>query len=82
MYDIPTVLAEQRLGGGTYAQLLGQLLAAAHRNPGALGGEALYVVLLLLEQALGYEHGHGNDCVCPVSLNFLSSAAWMFPQIA
>ena len=60
VYDMAPVLAEESLRGGAYAQPLGQLLTAANRHPGALGGETLYVVLLLLEQALGYEHGHGN----------------------
>ena len=55
--DVLIVLAEQGLGGGADAVALLQLLAAAVGHPGALGGEALHVVLLLLEQALGDEHG-------------------------
>ena len=51
------VLAEQRLGGGADAHALLQLLAAAIGDPGALGGKALHVVLLLLEQGLGNQHG-------------------------
>ncbi len=55
--DVLVVLAEQGLGGGTDAVALLQLLAAAVGDPGALGGEALHMVLLLLEQGLGDEHG-------------------------
>lgn len=57
------VVAEEGLGGGPDAQALGQLLAAAYSDPGALGGKALHMVLLLLEQALGDEHGHGDVLV-------------------
>ena len=57
------VLAEERLAGGADAQPLGQLLAAADGDPGALGREARDVVLLLLQQALGYEHGHADVLV-------------------
>ena len=56
--DIFIVLAEQRLTGGPDAVALLQLLAAAAGDPGALGSEALHVVLLLLQQALGNQHGH------------------------
>ena len=56
--DVPVVLAEQGLAGGPDAQPLLQLLAAAGGHPGALGGKALHVVLLLLEEALGDQHGH------------------------
>ena len=55
--DGPEVLAEQGLGGGADAAPLLQLLRAPHGDPGALGGKALHVVLLLLEQGLGDEHG-------------------------
>ena len=55
--DVFVVLAEQSLGGGTDAVFFLQLLAATQGHPGALGGEALHVVLLLLEQTLGDEHG-------------------------
>ena len=54
--DVGVVLAEERLGGGPDAQPVLQLLAAAHGDPGALGGEALHVVLLFLEQALRDQH--------------------------
>ena len=49
MDDIGEVLAEQGLGGGTHAQALLQLLAAAEGDPSHLGSEALYVILLLLQ---------------------------------
>ena len=52
------VLAEERLRGRTHAQPLGQLLLAAHSYPRNLGSKALNVVLLLLEERLGNEHGH------------------------
>ena len=52
------VLAEQSLAGGAHKQALGQLLAAALGDHGALGGKALHVVLFLLQQAFGDEHGH------------------------
>ena len=55
--DVGIVLAEQGLRGGPDAVALLQLLRAAVGHPGALGGEALHVVLLLLEQALGDQHG-------------------------
>ena len=55
--DVLIVLTEQGLGGGADAVALLQLLAAAVGDPGALGGEALHVVLFLLEQALRDEHG-------------------------
>ena len=57
------VLAEERLGRRAHAQALRQLLAAAHRDPRALGREALNVVLLLLQQALGDQHRHGHVLV-------------------
>ena len=52
------VVAEQRLGSGTDAVALLQLLVAAHGHPGALGSEALHMVFLLLQQALRNQHGH------------------------
>ena len=52
------VVAEQRLTGGPHAEPLLQLLGAADRHPGALGGEALDMVLLLLQQALGDKQRH------------------------
>ena len=61
--DVLVVLAEQGLAGGADAVALLQLLTAAAGDPGALGGEALHVVLLLLQQALGDEHGHGHILV-------------------
>ena len=63
VYNMAPVVAEEGLGGGPDAQALGQLLAAAYSDPGALGGKALHMVLLLLEQALGDEHGHGDVLV-------------------
>ena len=61
--DVFVVFAEQGLAGGADAVAFLQLLTAAIGDPGALGGEALHVVLLLLQQALGNEHGHGNVLV-------------------
>ena len=52
------MLAEQCLGGGPDGVALLQLFAAAHGDPCALGGEAFHMVLLLLQQALGNQHGH------------------------
>ena len=57
MDDVSVVLTEEGLGGGADAEAVLQLLAAAHGDPGALGGEALHVVLLLLEQGLGDQNG-------------------------
>ena len=56
--DILEMLAEQGLGGGADAVALLQLLAAAGGDPGALGSKALHMILLLLQQALGDQHGH------------------------
>ena len=56
--DVGIVLAEQRFAGGAHAQALLQLFLAAHGDPCHLGGEALYVVLFLLQQAFRDEHGH------------------------
>ena len=58
MYDICVVLAEERFGGGAHAEAFLQLFAAAVSYPGNLGSEALNVVFLLVEKALGNEHGH------------------------
>ena len=57
------MIAEQRLGGGADAQALRQLLAAADRDPCALRRKALDVILFLLQQAFGDEHGHGHVLV-------------------
>ena len=57
---IGPVVTEQGLRRGADAHTLVQLLAAAIGHPGALGGEALHMVLLLLEQGLGDQHGHGH----------------------
>ncbi len=55
--DVGVVLTKQRLGGGADAVAFLQFVRAAVRHPGALGGKALHMVLLLLQQALGDEHG-------------------------
>ena len=55
--DVLVVLTEQSLGGGTDAVALLQLLAASVGDPGALGGEALHMILLFLEQGFRDEHG-------------------------
>ena len=52
------MVAEQGLGGGANGQFLLQLLRAAQGYPGALGGEALHMILLLLQEALRNEDGH------------------------
>ena len=75
------VLAEERLARGADAEPLGQLLAAAHGHPGALGREALHVVLLALEKALRYQQRHG-DVDMPVSLKRLSRKDCIFSQMA
>ena len=54
--DICVMLAEQRLGSRTDTEAVLQLLAAAHGDPGALGGKALHMVFLLLEQGLGDQY--------------------------
>ena len=56
--DMGIVLAEQRFAGGAHAQALLQLFLAAHGDPGHLRGEAFHMVLLFLQKALRYEHGH------------------------
>ena len=55
--DVFIVLAEQGLGRGPDAVALLQGIAAAVGHPGALGGEALHMVLLLLQEGLGDEEG-------------------------
>ena len=52
------MIAEQRLRGGTHAEPLLELLGAAHSDPGHLGGKALDVILLLLQEALRDEQRH------------------------
>ena len=72
--NVLVVLAEQGLRGGTDAVALLQLLAAAVGDPGALGGEALHVVLLLLEQGLGNEHGQVHvlvPCLLELLIQFV-----------
>ena len=54
------MLAEKSLGGGTDAEPVLKLLAAAVSYPCNLGSEALNVILFLLEQAFGNEHRHAN----------------------
>ena len=60
VHNVAPVLAEQRLGRRADAQALGQLLAAADRDPRALRREALDVILLLLQEAFGNKHRHGD----------------------
>ena len=50
-------IAEQRLGCRTHAHSLLQGLQAAVCHPRNLGSKALHMILLLLEQGLGNEHG-------------------------
>ena len=63
MDNAAPMIAEKGLGGGTDAQTLAQLLAAADGDPCTLGSEALNMVLFLLKQAFGDKHGHGNIAV-------------------
>ena len=56
--DGAIVLAEQRFGGRTDCQTLGQLVLTANGDPSALGCKALNVILFLLKQGLGDQHGH------------------------
>ena len=55
--NVLIVLAEQGLAGGVDGVPLLQLFAAAIGHPSALGGKALHVILLLLEQTLRDEGG-------------------------
>lgn len=54
------MVAEHRLAGGAHRKALFQRVTAASRDPGDLGGEAVDQLALLLQQALGDEHGHGH----------------------
>ena len=54
------MVAEQGLAGGAHAQPLLQRVRAATGHPGHLGGEAFHQLALLLQQALGDQHGHGH----------------------
>jgi hypothetical protein len=80
--DPAPVVAEQRLGGGADAQPLLQLLAAAHGDPGALGGEALHMVLLLLQQETPGSAAAWRRWSWPVFLNSPSRMFWIFSQMA
>ena len=52
------MIAEEGFAGGAHAQALGELFRAAVGDPGDLGGEALHMVLFLLKEGFGDEHGH------------------------
>ena len=52
------MLAEQGFGSGTDTNAFLQLLFAAVGYPCNLGRKAFYMVLFLLQQAFGNEHGH------------------------
>ena len=56
--------------------------AAAMGDPGTFRSKAGHVVLLLLEQTLGDEHGHGHIGRGRCSLKSASSSSWMFSQMA
>ena len=58
--NVAPMVAEQRLGGRTDAQPLLQLLATAMGDPRTFRSKAGNVILLLLEQALRNQHGHGH----------------------
>ena len=60
LQHVVPMVAEHGLGGGPEGQALLQLLAAAHGDPGHLRGEALHQLPLLLQQALGDQHGHSH----------------------
>ncbi len=64
------MLAEQSLGSGADGILLLQTLHTAVGDPGALGSEALDVVLLLLQQAFGDQQRH-VDILHTLLLEFL-----------
>ena len=67
MYNMAPMIAEQRLRRRTDAQTLRKLLAAADRDPCALRGKALNMILFLLKKAFGDKHRHG-DIFMPVTL--------------
>ena len=54
------MVAEHRLAGGAHRKALLQRVAAAGGDPGDLGRKAVDQLALLLQQALGDEHGHGH----------------------
>ena len=58
MYLLLIVLAEQHLAGGADIELFTELLAAPLGHHRALGGEAVDMVLFLLQKPLGDEEGH------------------------
>ena len=67
MNNVAPMIAEQRLRRRTDAQTLRKLLTAADRNPCALRGEALNMILFFLKKAFGNKHRHG-DVLMPVAL--------------
>ena len=58
MDDILIVIAEECLGSRSDDQPLLKHVLSAYRDDGALGREALDVILLLLEERFGDEEGH------------------------
>ena len=60
MNNILKVIAEKGLGGRAHAEPFLKLLFAAVGHPCNLGGKALNMILLLLQQAFGYKHRHIN----------------------
>ena len=80
MHRVTPVVAEKRLGGRTDAQSLRQLLRAADRYPCALGREALNVILFLLKQALGDEHGHGYVFMSALLEHSVELLLYIFPN--
>ena len=67
MNNVAPMIAEQRLRRRADAQTLRKLLAAADRNPCALRGETLNMILFFLKKAFGDKHRHG-DVLMPVAL--------------
>ena len=78
--DVFIVLAEQGLGRGPDAVALLQGIAAAVGHPGALGGEALHMVLLLLQQGLGDEEGEVDVLVACLLKALVQFGLDVFPD--
>ena len=75
------MVAEHRLAGGAHRKALLQRVAAAGGDPGDLGRKAVDQLALLLQQALGDEHGHGHVLMAG-GLKRASRFFWMFSQMA
>ena len=80
VHRVTPVIAEKRLGGRANAQPLRQLLRAADGDPCAFGGKALDVILFLLKQTLGDEHGHGDVLVPAVLEHAVKLLLYILPN--